>query len=530
MGHSDVGISDPNVPGVHAKVLTDAEADTGQAALAVRVISQNGGGGGGGNTVQIEGADGSTLLPIQAVDTLATSDNGIAVADPLLAAILQGGIQVDQGSAGTSNTGWFIEFAQATATSGTFTNSTQTTSVTAVSIQGFESITVSIHGTYGTATAVFEGSDDAGTTWYALPLARSDSPVVEFGYTGLSNVVRMWTGQITGLNQFRVRSTAVASGTANIRISPSAAPTADAAVSQTLVTNGTNTVDVVAGDTGNNAIIVGSARKEVSFSTTTAQAVASTDASNYSYVSVHIVTQGGSSTVNFQCSNDNTNWVAVGLQNSNNNNSGTSAATTGVLFSGEVWGRYFRLNVTGIVSGTTAGTVEFFSISRNSAVVAAIQSGTWSVGATLGQAAAAMTDALANPTVTQVGGANELFNGTTWDRQRGNITGNLIAVGTTSTQSAVALTTYNARGLLLQIQIASGTGTLTVAINGVTTNFSYNILTSAALTSGGNQLRVFPGAVAASTLVANDIVPRSVTVTATVVGTMSYGIDYVLTV
>lgn len=106
--------------------------------------------------------------------------------------------------------------------------------------------------------------------------------------------------------------------------------------------------------------------KEVAFSTTTVQAVGTTDAANYNQVCVHIVTQGGSSTVNFQGSNDNTNWVAVpflSIAATGTSAPATSTTSAGVIFYGPLPFRYFRLNVTGIASGTTAGVIEFKSVS-----------------------------------------------------------------------------------------------------------------------------------------------------------------------
>jgi hypothetical protein len=130
---------------------------------------------------------------------------------------------------------------------------------------------------------------------------------------------------------------------------------------QTKVTNGTNIADVLSGDSGNNGQVIAPARKEVAFTTTSAQAVGSTDASNYRWVSVYISGQGATSTVTFQASNDNTNWVSVKLTDPNATNTGLVNSTTGTgMFTGQVPGRYFRLNVTGITSGTTAGTIEFF--------------------------------------------------------------------------------------------------------------------------------------------------------------------------
>src|SRR6266700_6214921 len=108
--------------------------------------------------------------------------------------------------------------------SGTFTNATQTNSVVATGLDGYGNVLVSINGTYGTATGVFEGSDDSGTTWYSVQSARDNTPVIENGYTTLSNTNQTWQINNPGFDSIRVRSTAVASGTVNVRMSSSAAP------------------------------------------------------------------------------------------------------------------------------------------------------------------------------------------------------------------------------------------------------------------------------------------------------------------
>lgn len=118
----------------------------------------------------------------------------------------------------------FIANAEAADTTGTFTNATQTTSVTNSSADGYASGLVSINGTYGTASGVFEISDDGGTTWYAVVCARSDGSALETGYTSLTNTNRQWTCPVAGNDSLRVRSTAVASGTVNVRVGISAPP------------------------------------------------------------------------------------------------------------------------------------------------------------------------------------------------------------------------------------------------------------------------------------------------------------------
>lgn len=155
---------------------------------------------------------------------------------------------VVQGTAAALSAGWPTLNGEAADTTGTFTNATQTTSVTASSLDGYANVLVSINGTYGTATAVFEGSDDSGTTWYGISEAdRTDSNVIESGYTSLTNTSRAWQISNPGWDSIRVRSTAVASGTVNVRISPSSAPTsAGASVSVgTALPTGTNTIGAV---------------------------------------------------------------------------------------------------------------------------------------------------------------------------------------------------------------------------------------------------------------------------------------------
>lgn len=138
-------------------------------------------------------------------------------------------ITANQGTAAAITAGWPVIGGELADTTGTFTNATQTNSVTSSNFDGYSTVVVSINGTYGTATGVFEVSDDSGTTWYSVNAARVDGSAVETGYTTLTNTNRMWTLSVSGADQFRVRSTAVASGTVNVRISVESMPTPEAA-------------------------------------------------------------------------------------------------------------------------------------------------------------------------------------------------------------------------------------------------------------------------------------------------------------
>lgn len=126
------------------------------------------------------------------------------------------------------------------------------------------------------------------------------------------------------------------------------------------------------------------------------------------------------------------------------------------------------------------------------------------------------------------------FNESTWDRLRGNTTAALIAAGTITTQTNKVITNYNARYLeiVLNVTAATSTPTATVAISGTTASgFPFPILTGAAIVSTGVVVyRVGPGLTALTNLTVNDLVPRNILVTVTITGSVTYGVDYVLSV
>lgn len=132
--------------------------------------------------------------------------------------------------------------------SGTFTNATQTTSVTSIDIDGYGTVTVSINGTYGTASGQFEQSDDGATTWYPVLCSQEGAGILETGYSQLTTTNRMWRCGISGADHFRIRSTAVASGTINVLASFSGMPTTNGAtvsVAPTLDQTVTGTLTIV---------------------------------------------------------------------------------------------------------------------------------------------------------------------------------------------------------------------------------------------------------------------------------------------
>lgn len=208
----------------------------------------------------------------------------------------------------------------------------------------------------GTPVDTNSGTKSAGTQRVVL---ATDQPQ-------LTNALKVDGSAVT--QPVSLTSTTI-TGTVTANIGTSGSLALDATLTggtqKTKITDGTNETNVLKSDgtaSGQNSLLIGGANLEVSFTTTTAQAVGATDVKNYRSVSVHVVSQGGSSSVFFQGSNNNTDWVNVSLTNTSattGSSPATSTSSASVIWAGSLNYRYFRLNITGIVSGTTAGVIEF---------------------------------------------------------------------------------------------------------------------------------------------------------------------------
>lgn len=192
-----------------------------------------------------------------------------------------GSTTANQGTPGSVSAGWPFINGEPADTTGTFTNGTQSTAITTASVDGYETATITLNGTYGTATGTFQASDDGGTTYYTLRCARTDSVAVESSYISLTNINRAWFCPIHSFDTIRVQSSAVASGTVNIRISISASPTSSGV---TASISGDSTIGVEGADGSTQASpsnplpvsTVGStfAPSQISLSTSAAQVLA----------------------------------------------------------------------------------------------------------------------------------------------------------------------------------------------------------------------------------------------------------------
>lgn len=134
--------------------------------------------------------------------------------------------------------------------------------------------------------------------------------------------------------------------------------------------------------------------------------------------------------------------------------------------------------------------------------------------------------AIGSDNSVSVAAAGMRYNGTAWDRERGNVdTGALVTLvnAAGSTTNSADQVNYNGRGLQVAINLTAigATTTLTITVQGKDTASGqyYTLLASAAISAAGfTTLTVYPGLTAAANSVANQVLPRTWRVTAQVSG------------
>lgn len=128
----------------------------------------------------------------------------------------------------------------------------------------------------------------------------------------------------------------------------------------------------------------------------------------------------------------------------------------------------------------------------------------------------------------------ELFNNTTWDRQRNNTSVSLLASASrTTTQTSADQTNYNARGLHVVLDVTvAGTGSITLKVEAKDAiGIYYTVLEGLPIiATGTNVYKLYPGITASANASASDILPRTfrVTITANNANAMTYSLAYSL--
>jgi len=328
--------------------------------------------------------------------TQATASNlNVTVGNSTLAVTQSGTWNVGL-NAGTNNIG-DVDIASITPVTATGTI-TALNGTVAIDVGGYGAVGIQLSGTWS-ATVTFEATVD-GTNWTTLEVwpTGGSSPQT----TSTSNGV--FYAPCGGLNQIRARASAFSSGTIQVDMQAS---TASAKM-------------LAAGGTG------GTSSSFASSFPSTGTAVGFNDGTNMQAAEVVDADTGAGTEYILKI---NPRFTASG---------GSVEAGTA--------SNPFRIDPTGTTTQPISGTV-----------TANAGSGTFTVDSEL-PAAATLGDAASNPTTPTVGAANLLFNGTTWDRVRGDTT-NGIDVDVTRVQGSVTVTQATASNLNVTVGAALPAGT-----------------------------------------------------------------------
>lgn len=225
------------------------------------------------------------------------------------------------------------------------------------------------------------------------------------------------------------------------------------------------------------------------------------DCSVYRSVSVQCTSMGTAGVVTPEWSNDNTNWQTATLLTQ----AGASATTFNAagLWVLPVVARYLRLRLS---TATTAGTttLSVHQLDDRTQMWLATQPVSGTVSVTGYPTAAASADALANPTVTQIGAAGLWFNGTSWDRARGMSLGSVTTGDTgakTATGNGATITNVGNKGVDIVIVLGAVSGTTPTcvfkvqnSVDGGTNWVDVPGAATASLTASGTYgISIYPG-------------------------------------
>lgn len=279
---------------------------------------------------------------------------------------------------------------------------------------------------------------------------------------------------------------------------------------------------------------------------TTTAGTAPLDVSGYRAASVQVTSTGTAGTFIFEQSNDNVNWVALPVFNAAlvtgvPITAAITATASSIIYNFALRCTFLRLRIATTITGGSIRAFSRFSTDSWTPSVNLVASNTaanlqTTTTVTGYPTAAASADALANPTVTQIGAAGLTFNGTTWDRTRGMSTA--LTTGDTGAKTATGngatVTNVGNKGvqILVNMGTVSGTSpTCVIKVQGSTDAGTswYDIpgATTATLTATGLYgITIYPGiavtagvATTGTTATASMVIPRTWRIVWTIGGT-----------
>ncbi len=309
----------------------------------------------------------------------------------------------------TTNPSGALQFSGPTLTVTGSTTASAGDTIASTDVTGYAQASIQITNSAATNRYRFEGSND-GTTWYALPAAlysgTGNPPTGQGGYNLDGTAANGYTA-LSGVfvvnvvsRYMRVRCTAFTGGSLAAVMTLSSAPSGN--VTATPVTN------------------------RHTFTATSVGSVGAIDAVGMASVSVTITSNTAPSVYNWECSPDNSSWFAFPLTDTATGTIYTQVSdATARVYQGALPARYFRVRVLA-VAGSTTGIIELSAAPIQQAVqrVAFASNPTVALASNVVDtelpAAAALSDALANPTTPMIGASGMVWDATNtvWIRQR----------------------------------------------------------------------------------------------------------------
>lgn len=326
------------------------------------------------------------------------------------------------------------------------------------------------------------------------------------------------------------------------------------------INDGTNTANVVAGDSGFNGVATASATKSITFTSvsTGAQTIGPWNVEGYAFAVVHITanTSGGLAWTSQFSQTSGGTYASVSnvtRLDSAGNTPGALGTTNGAYYGVPLIDNYWQLSVSALTSGAISGTITYYDklpLTMNNFVS---QSGTWTVGSNSATGSAVPANAfymgLNNSTnlvgwaslngvgdgtsgtaIATSGGWN--YNGATWDRVRGNLDNITISASAaqTTTQTSADQTNYNGRGVIVTLDmtvVGTGSVTLEIDMKDPVSGKYVALLTGAAVVGNStNVYTVYPGAPSTANVSVNSPLPRTwrVKVTANNANSATYSV------
>ena len=371
---------------------------------------------------------------------------------------------------------------------------------------GQGTLTFQVTGSYTGASLQAQVSQD-GTNWVTLN-----------GSQALTNVS-------TGLQSASVPAAAVGvyqvdvSGFTNVRVSANAAMTGTA----TVTLKASSAMGVVAMDA---PVALAPPTEVLPAGATSVSTIYTADVSAYRAISVAF-SGTWTATVQFEGSNDNSNWFSIFLSSVTSLGSPSSNTTFNSIYVGSITTRYVRVRVSAYTSGTVATVIELSPWPLSPLTVGGIFANFSSP--------ASLADAFANPSVGHAAGDMFVYNGSTWDRVRANIVSTTGDTGAkTATFNGALQTNNNGHGITALLNLGTVTGTTPTLVakiqgsldSGTTWYDIPGAATATIVATGLYGIQVYPGAAAVAAVatagticVVNQAVPRYWRVVYTISGT-----------